>query len=80
MHYRERGTRFVDVTGDGKADLLRSINYSTGSKTREFYQNQFNGSFSWVSRQCHQHIASDVRIRARTGGSTVDYATGLFGT
>lgn len=79
--YYERGVRYVDVTGDGKGDLLRSINLDTGSKTREFYSNQYSSGFSWVagsatSTSFPMFTYQDVHC---CGGSNSDYSTGLFG-
>ena len=77
-NYRERGTRYVDVTGDGKADLIRSINVSAGAKTREVAENQSNGIFLWPADTATS-TSLPMFAYEYSGGSTVDYATGLFG-
>lgn len=73
--YLERGARYVDLTGDGKADMLRSLNVSTGSKTRDYYNNQSSVSgFSWVSTA----TSTSIPMFTYQSGSS-NYATGLFG-
>jgi hypothetical protein len=68
----ERGTRFFDVGGDGRADIFRSFKNSNGTFAYEFHESK--SPFSWAS-------TSPVGTRPTFGcnSSGSHYSTGLFG-
>ncbi len=75
--YVDRGSRLLDVTGDGKADLLRSVNAYAGSRTRSFYTNQSSvQGFSWVALSA---TSTDIPMFSYEDHNNNYNATGLFG-
>ena len=74
----ERGARYVDVTGDGKADCVRSQNVYSGAKTRSFYENQNPPSSSFSSWVAGAATSTSVPMFGYQSASG-NYTTGLFG-
>jgi len=74
--YHERGTRFIDVSGDGRVDAVRGYQSDFESDVRTYYENQ--GGYSWIER-----TFSTSTIPSFTyGDGPFDpdyYATGVFG-
>ncbi len=73
--YIERGTRFFDANGDGKPDVLRSVNNASGGGTREYHENRSDYStYSWINASS---LSSIPMFSYESGGN---YTTsGLFG-
>ncbi len=70
----ERGVRFFDATGDGTADIVRSMRNPDGSFTRTLYRR--TGDLIWTSTPIG---SSTIPMFAYGVSSDVAYSSGLFG-
>ena len=71
----ERGVRFFDANGDGKADIVKSVKTGSSSYDRVYYQNTYNGSYSWASTSLAQGTIPAFSLNLGTN----QYSTGFFG-
>lgn len=73
----ERGVRFFDVNGDGKAEIVKGVRNSNGTFTRAWWENQSN--FVWTGRDYATSSIPMFGYLYIAGESDGAYSTGLFG-
>jgi RHS repeat-associated protein len=74
----ETGTRFVSVTGNGKADIVQGFyNSQTGTTTSIIYPNTSSvGSYSWGGSTAFNGVVPSFQV---LNPNTSSYTTGLLG-
>src|SRR5262249_40393678 len=77
----ERGVRYIDVNGDGKADVVRGwVDDSTSQSDSAIFINQYatsTGHFAWDATST-TYVGSIPTFAKKTSGS-IDLTTGIFG-
>jgi RHS repeat-associated protein len=75
--WTDRGVRYLDVTGDGKPDVIRSLDYSSGAPTRTFHRNiSTTFGHDWVSEAA---TSTSIPMFAYQDAGGVVSPKGLFG-
>ena len=76
---QEDGVRYVDVNGNGKADVVQGIwNYTTNTNSDALYLNTYATStgYSWTSTTTWNGVIPQFWV---TGSGSLSASTGIFG-
>ncbi len=72
--YEERGTRFFDASGDGKADIVRGLNVSGGTLARSYSKN--TSGLEWTNDAT---ATTTIPMFAYQDSGGARYSSGLLG-